>query len=94
MTNPRVRPSSVDCGRCRASTMLEWVPMGDDAWSGIGRCPSCRSGIISFFSESGFHPDDLLALSRAMADGDDGVIEEIFMEMEAPKKGGVSALIA
>ena len=94
MSAPVVRPSRVPCGRCRASTALEWMPAGGGDWSGMGRCPACGAGVLSIFSEGGIHPDDLADLLRSFSDDDEASAEAFFRGSEQPKKGGFAVLIA
>lgn len=88
------RPSCVPCGRCRASTALEWSPIGGGDWSGMGSCPACGAGVLSIFSEGGIHPDDLAALFSGFSDDDEVSAEAFFGGLEQPKKGGSAVLIA
>lgn len=94
MSDPVGRPSCIPCGRCRASTRLEWMPIGDGDWSGMGRCPACGAGVLSIFSEGGIHPDDLAALVSGFSDDDLVSAEAVFRGSEQPKKGGSAVLIA
>ena len=73
MIDPHPRPSSVPCGRCRASTALEWAYAEDGCWLGMGHCSICGSGVFSICSESGLRPGDLadllLTLHEASGEG-------------------------
>lgn len=93
MSAPVGRPTFIPCGRCRASTALEWAPIGDGDWSGMGRCPACGAGVLSIFSESGIPLDDVASILRAIPDGE-ALAEVSFGASERPKKGGSATLIA
>ena len=94
MIHPMGRPARISCGRCGASAALEWVSLGDGDWSGLGQCPACGAGVLSIFSESGIHLDDLAALLRDFSDAEDASAKVVFGGVEPPQKGGSAALIA
>lgn len=94
MSNHVGRPSCIPCGRCRVSTALEWMPVGDGDWSGMGRCPACGAGVLSIFSEGGIHLDDLAELLDAFSADDVASAEVSFRSSEMPKKGGSATLFA
>lgn len=94
MSDPVIRPSCIPCGRCRAFTALEWSPVGHGNWLGAGQCPACGAGVVSIFSESGIHPDDLADLLSDFSDDDLASAEAFFRVPEPPKGGGSSVLVA
>lgn len=53
MNEDMVRPHEIPCGSCKASTVMEWGPVGQGHWAGLGQCPSCGSHVLSVSSESG-----------------------------------------
>lgn len=50
------RPASLFCRKCSISVPVKWESVGQDIWFSQGRCPSCRSVVASFISDSGFSP--------------------------------------
>lgn len=94
MNDPFARPSSVSCGRCRASTALQWAPIGYGDWSGTGQCPACGAGVLSIFSESGIKPAELDYLLPALIGDGEASLEFFFQRPEPPKNAGFGVLIA
>jgi len=50
--------------------------------------------VLSIFSQSGIHLDDLAALLRDFSDAEEASTEVVFGGVEPPQKGGSAALIA